>query len=71
MKHKIKIFSDNPRGHIVGRLWYVHCANNACGDRFVLPVRHPGTGTVYFGRSTWDAALAVGVGHLREKCTHE
>lgn len=54
MKHKIKIWRDGIR------LWYLECACNWQPDTKAESVKHGGD---YYGRDTWDAALALGVAH--------
>lgn len=55
-KHKLKIYTDV----LDVRRWYVACLG--CGDEFI-PMGADG----YYGRLTFDAALAVGVAHQKEE----
>lgn len=73
MKHRIKVYSIHwPEFHGVGaRLWYVACTNRTtCAWEPQYPTEWP-DGVYRYARPTWDAALALGVAHLREKaCIH-
>lgn len=67
MKHKLKIDAKrrSPRTAPVGPkgyLWYVECS---CGWTHNTPAPHHIDGVNFFGRSTWDAAFALGIAHQR------
>lgn len=63
MKHKIKIDATRNWSR-PGWRWYVECA---C-EQPVIRTKDPDTN--FFGRSTWDAAFALGLAHLRQECRH-
>ncbi len=52
VRHKISI-------HCVAGLWYVECLAPEC------EVWKPPRAGTYYGRTTWDAALAVGIAHQK------
>lgn len=62
MKHKIRVGAQ--QGFSFGILWYVDCS---CGWEPKFAALHPVAGQRYFGRSTWDAALAVGIAHQKQQ----
>ncbi len=58
MKHKIRVH----KGQYNTDLWYVTCRNPDCGDGIMTQV-DPDDPHSMFGRTTWDAALAIGIAH--------
>lgn len=61
--HRIRIYSAMMARD--WRLWYVTCK---CGWQIGDSARAERRGL--WGRRTWDAALAIGVAHLRQECKH-
>lgn len=62
MRHKLKI--NGVTGYSAGPLWYVECS---CGWDTPTKAIHPVNGQNYYGRSTWDAAFALGVAHQKQQ----
>lgn len=62
MKHKLKIVAQS--GFSFGAMWYVECS---CGWEPEFAALHPAIGQNYYGRSTWDAAFALGVAHQKQQ----